>query len=199
MVEVARRCAAEDLFALGPVILTAGGSAFFDLVVDEFGRADIGRESMVLLRSGCYLTQDARHYEEAFRRILQRSDAARELGPGLLNAIELWSHVLSRPEPERAILGFGKRDTGHDAGLPRPLAWFQPGRHERPMPLDAGHVVVTLNDQHAFMDVPPVSPLGVGDMVSVGVSHPCTTFDKWQLLPVVNDQYDVVDMIRTFF
>ena len=136
MVETARRAEAERLFADGPVILTAGGSAFFDLVVRTFGQADIGRGVSVILRSGCYLTQDARHYEVAFRRIAERSGAVRDLGPGLANAIELWAYILSRPEPTRAILGFGKRDTGTDAGLPRPLLWFRPGHHGAPVALE---------------------------------------------------------------
>jgi D-serine dehydratase len=39
----------------------------------------------------------------------------------------------------------------------------------------------------------------VGDLIGLGISHPCTTFDKWRLIPLVNDNYDVVDCIHTFF
>ena len=49
------------------------------------------------------------------------------------------------------------------------------------------------------MTVPEDSPLQVGDMVSFGVGHPCLTFDKWQVLVVVNDEYNVVGAVRTFF
>ena len=59
--------------------------------------------------------------------------------------------------------------------------------------------MVALNDQHAFLDLPPELPLAVGDMAAVGISHPCTTFDKWRLLPVVDDDYTVVEAVRTFF
>jgi D-serine deaminase-like pyridoxal phosphate-dependent protein len=38
----------------------------------------------------------------------------------------------------------------------------------------------------------------VGDWVDCGPSHPCTVFDKWQLLPVV-DGDTVVDLVRTWF
>lgn len=31
------------------------------------------------------------------------------------------------------------------------------------------------------------------------ISHPYITFDKWRLLPLVNDQYDVIDYMQTFF
>jgi D-serine dehydratase len=71
--------------------------------------------------------------------------------------------------------------------------------HEEPQPLADGHEVGSLNDQHALVDVPADSPLAVGDMVACGISHPCTTFDRWQLLPVVDDEYNVVAAVRTFF
>jgi D-serine dehydratase len=199
MVETAARCCAEGLFAAGPVILSAGGSAYFDLVVERFRAAAIGRETMIVLRSGCYLAQDSVLYERAFRRILERSGAARAVGGGLRNALELWSYVLSRPEAARAILGFGKRDVSYDDSMPKPLAWFRPGVHACPETFAATPVVVALNDQHALLDLPPELPLAVGDMVAVGISHPCTTFDKWQLLPVVDDDYTVVEAVRTFF
>jgi D-serine dehydratase len=199
MIETARRCSVEGLFADAPVILTAGGSAFFDLVAKKFAAADIGQETLTVLRSGCYLTQDSAQYERAFRRILERSGAARAVGGGLCNALELWAYVQSRPETTRVILGLGKRDASYDDMLPEPLAWFRPGMHSRPDPFRPRPAIVTLNDQHAFVDVAPDSPLAVGDMVAVGISHPCTTFDKWQLLPVVDEDYNVIEAVRTFF
>jgi D-serine deaminase-like pyridoxal phosphate-dependent protein len=39
----------------------------------------------------------------------------------------------------------------------------------------------------------------VGDVVELGLSHPCTVFDKWPLIPVVDAQERVVDAIRTVF
>ena len=59
--------------------------------------------------------------------------------------------------------------------------------------------VTELNDQHTHMTVPTDSPFRVGDMVAFGVSHPCTTFDKWQLIGIVDDDYNVVSAVRTFF
>jgi D-serine dehydratase len=41
--------------------------------------------------------------------------------------------------------------------------------------------------------------LEVGDLIGCGISHPCTTFDKWPLLLVVDDQYNVQHAINTFF
>jgi D-serine dehydratase len=196
---IAGACAREGLFAEGPVLLSAGGSAFYDLVVDGFGRAEIGRETIVLTRSGCYLTHDSALYKDFFARLETRTPAVEQLGEGLKPALELWAYVQSRPESEKAILTLGKRDASFDAGLPVPTLWFRPGTHERPAPFGEGCTVTELNDQHTHMTVPAESPLTVGDMVAFGVSHPCTTFDKWQYMFIVDDDYRVVSAIRTFF
>ena len=120
-------------------------------------------------------------------------------GDGLKAALELWAYVQSIPEPRLAIATLGKRDVSFDVDMPVPEQWFRPGVHERPQALGAGFAVTGLNDQHAYLELPDDSPLRVGDMLSFGISHPCTTFDKWQLLYVVDDDYRVIEGIRTFF
>ncbi len=196
---VAESCAAEGLFDSGPVVLSAGGSAFYDRVGERLGPAAFGgRETIKPLRSGCYLTHDSIGYDAAFRRIL--GEARLALPPGRLEpALEVWAHVQSRPEPGRTILTMGKRDVSHDAGLPVPLLWFRPGAMDRPEPMPRGHAVLALNDQHCHLGTPGESPLSVGDAVAFGIGHPCTTFDKWGLLMVVDPDYTVVDAVRTFF
>jgi D-serine dehydratase len=94
----------------------------------------------------------------------------------------------------------GKRDVSYD-DLPVPLRWFRPSDRSgrAPTALETGHVATGLNDQHCHMTVPADSPLSVGDMVAFGISHPCLTFDKWQVIPVVDDDYNVIAAIRTFF
>ncbi|EWS63988.1 hypothetical protein Y695_02776 [Hydrogenophaga sp. T4] len=39
----------------------------------------------------------------------------------------------------------------------------------------------------------------LGETVASGISHPCTTFDKWRWMPVVDDTYRVVDAVTTWF
>ena len=58
-----------------------------------------------------------------------------------------------------------------------------------------------LNDQHAYLRVGPAdrSRVDVGTWLEFGISHPCTVFDKWQLIPVIDGDGRVVDLIRTFF
>jgi len=183
-----------------PVILTAGGSQFPDIAAKRLRAIDLGRPCERIVRSGCYLTHDSVHYARAFARMLQRSPELELPGSlALAPALELWACVQSRPEQTLAFANFGKRDTGADLGLPEPLSWYRFGLHAAPAAIPAGHRVTELNDQHAFLELPADSPLRVGDMMAFGISHPCTTFDKWQVLPVVNDAYDVVDAVRTFF
>ena len=68
-----------------------------------------------------------------------------------------------------------------------------------PVAVPPGHLVTGHNDQHTHMTVPVDSPLQVGDMVSFGIGQPCLTFDKWQVLVVVDADYTVVGAVRTFF
>jgi len=202
LVEIALACERRDLFAPGQVIISAGGSAFYDLVVERFSKAGIVREFLVVTRSGCYLTHDSKMYREAFAEIRKRAPGLDNLGPGLIPALEVWAYVQSRPEPAKAILTAGKRDVSYDMDLPVPLKWLRPSAEvdaRAIAQLGEGYMVTGLNDQHCHMTVPPDSPLDVGDMVALGISHPCTTFDKWQVIPLVDDDYTVVSAIRTFF
>lgn len=199
LVDLARACAREDLFAPGPVFLTAGGSSYFDLVTKAFAAADLGRETRILLRSGCYLSHDSGMYTQAFADLRARMPEVDDLGPGLRPALEVWAQVQSIPEPGRAFATMGKRDVSFDSGLPRPERWFRLGLHQAPQALGDAFTVTALNDQHAFLEMPDDGPLEVGDMIGFGISHPCTTFDRWQLLYVVDDDYRVIEAIRTFF
>jgi D-serine dehydratase len=199
LVEIAHACAAQSLFAPGKVLLSAGGSAFFDQVTKALRASGLEREVEVVLRSGCYLTHDSKMYRQFFDQMRDRGPEIDRFGDGLQAALELWAHVQSTPEPGLAIATLGKRDISFDAHMPVPEQWFRPGFHQCPQALGAGFEVVGLNDQHAHLALPDDSPLRVGDMVSFGISHPCTTFDKWQLLYVVDDDYRVIEGIRTFF
>jgi D-serine deaminase-like pyridoxal phosphate-dependent protein len=186
MVALAARLDAGGSFAGAPeILLTAGGSSLFDRVVERLGGAgDLSRPVRVVLRSGCYLTHDDGRYART-------SPLAGELRP----ALELWARVLSCPEPGLAICGFGKRDAAYDLDLPVPREVRRDGA--RPAPA-AGLEVAALNDQHAFVR-DPRGALRVGDVLVSGISHPCTAFDKWSLIPVVDEHDRVVDAVRTLF
>ncbi|MVW71323.1 amino acid deaminase [Bordetella sp. 15P40C-2] len=204
MVATVQACESAGIFADGPVLLSAGGSSFYDLVTQHFSALNLSREHLVLTRSGCYLTHDAHLYKQAFARLQERSPDVRELGDGLMPALEVWAYVQSRPEPGKLIANLGKRDISPDH-MPPVTAWFRPSADagspdvSRVAALPAGHIVTQLDDQHCHMTVPTDSPLQVGDMVCFGISHPCLTFDKWEAIMMVNRHYDIVGAVRTYF
>jgi D-serine dehydratase len=145
----------------------------------------------VVLRSGCYLTHDHGVYESA------SPDAEDRWGFGSFEpALEVWARVVSRPESELALLNAGRRDVSHDAGLPVPLR----AHHRDGACVDVSSAKVTApRDQHAFLRIGADSDLTVGDLVGLGVSHPCRTFDRWRLLLLVDEDYNVVGSVRTYF
>jgi D-serine dehydratase len=198
MVKAAEGCARRGLFAEEPVILTAGGSAYYDLVAEVFSKADLGRPSRVVLRSGCYLTHDHQLYANYIEHIIARSPMLPTQTVRPTPALEVWASVQSVPESGLAICSVGKRDISFDIHLPIPVAWCRLGRDRDSQPLE-GHVVTGLNDQHAMVRRPPDSPLRVGDLVGFGISHPCTTFDRWPLLYLIDEGGAVLEGIRTFF
>lgn len=199
LTSVAMTCADENLYAPGPILLSAGGSAFYDLVAETLSAAQLGGRQKVILRSGCYLTHDTGIYQRLDEALRSRLTNSKQLGPGPIPALEIWTYVQSVPESNLAILTAGRRDCGHDAGLPVPLKRFRPSEDIAPVQLNDDYQLTGLNDQHAYMRIPSTSSLRVGDMVALGISHPCTTFDKWRILFLVDDHYQITSAVETFF
>ena len=189
---------AHSLLRAERIILTGAGSAWFDLVAEEWTGLDMGRPLDIILRPGCYLTHDVGIYKAAEARIHASNPVARSMQTSLLPALQLWAYVLSIPEPGLAILGLGKRDAAFDAGLPIPAMHYRPGT-EAPVATPADWQLTAMMDQHAFMKVAADADLQVGDMLALDISHPCLTFDKWRQLLVVDDNYAVIDAVETFF
>lgn len=177
----------------GEIVVSAGGSVFFDVVADRLREHwPSGADVRVVLRSGCYLTHDDGIYDRN-SPFAGRGDPAQRFRA----AIELWAAVLSRPEPALALLGFGRRDASIDAGLPVPRSARAPSGE--PIESEGRMEVIRLNDQHAFCRIDPGLRLEVGDLVACGISHPCTALDKWRVIPVVDEDLRVVEAIATFF
>lgn len=194
-----RTIAADGLYGAGPAMITAGGSAYPDLVVEHLGHlADHdhrGGATSVILRSGAY----AIHDDGFYAGISPLADG--RASPSLRSAMHGWARTISRPEAELALLDAGKRDLPFDEGLPVP----QRTTNSDADGLPHAAAVTALNDQHAFLRLPGAGAgdLPVGTVVRLGLSHPCTAFDKWRLIPVVDDagalHPRVVDLIHTFF
>ncbi len=177
------------------VIVTCGGSAYFDQVAEALAAPwTDGLPVTPVLRSGAYLTHDDGLYRtmSPFGRSHRLAGGERAFRP----AMRIWSQVTSRPEPDLALLTMGRRDVSFDQHFPEPQVIR--GRNGEMRTL-AHCQVTSLADQHAFLAVEPAAgEVGIGDWIGFGLSHPCTVFDKWPLIPVV-DGTEVVDLIRTFF
>ncbi|WRZ90911.1 amino acid deaminase [Streptomyces sp. NBC_01007] len=175
---------------LDTIVVSAGGSAWFDAVADVFAEIpELSLPVLKLLRSGAYVSHDDGHYRKLTPFVRVPEEGA------LHPAFRLWSQVVSRPSPEQAFTNAGKRDAAYDLGLPFAQVVRRDGA-ERPA---AGIEVSGLSDQHAWLRTAPGADLEVGDWFGMGLSHPCTSFDKWQLIPLVEADGTVVDYIRTFF
>jgi D-serine dehydratase len=192
---VAQACDREALFEADEVLVSAGGSGIFDLVAARL-HLDLRRPVRGLLRSGCYVTHDHGHYQRLVQRVNERCGCS----DGLKPALQLWACVQSLPEPGLAILGAGRRDVGFDMGLPQPIG-FAPIGARQVEAADPQWCISALNDQHAYLRVDSArrAALAVGDRVVLGISHPCTTFDKWHWMPIVDAALDVVDAVSIHF
>jgi D-serine dehydratase len=190
--EVLTEITPRDLPSAQELILSAGGSAYFDLVAKAFDEFDFFLPTRIVLRSGCYLTHDSRMYQQSHEQMLNRGWR----GPQFEAAFEIWSYVQSVPEKGLTILTMGKRDCPYDYFLPTPLRMYRTNHDEREL---SGCQIFKVNDQHAYMTFPETTDVRFGDRIVCGISHPCTAFDKWRFIPVVNDDYDVEDGLITYF
>ncbi|POX51515.1 amino acid deaminase [Streptomyces sp. Ru71] len=175
---------------LDEIVVSAGGSAWFDAVAEVFAEVSgLSAPVLKLLRSGAYVSHDDGHYRRLtpFNRVPEEG--------ALEPAFRLWAQVVSRPSPGQAFLNAGKRDAAYDLDLPV----AQVVRRDGAECAAAGIEVTGLSDQHAWLRTAPEAELEVGDWVGLGLSHPCTSFDKWPLIPVAEADGTVVDYIRTFF
>ena len=193
--EVVRACEREILFEGDEVLVTAGGSAVFDLVLPLLRLQGLSRPLLGVLRSGCYITHDHGNYARFLLQLEKREGLDSSLRP----ALEVWAMVQSVPEPGLALLTCGRRDISYDLEMPIPQRYAARGeRQVSTVPAD--WKISALNDQHAYLRFDPAGLVpAVGDRVGLGISHPCTTFDKWRWLPLVEDDWSITGAVSTRF
>ena len=193
--EVVKACDQQNLFEGDELLITAGGSAVFDLVIPLLRLQDLQRPMLGVLRSGCYITHDHGNYARFLRLVEQREGLDASLRP----ALEVWAMVQSVPEPGLALLTCGRRDVSYDLEMPLPQRHAaRASRQVNAVPAD--WKISALNDQHAYLRFDPAGLMPqVGDRVSLGISHPCTTFDKWRWLPLVEDDGAITGAVATRF
>jgi D-serine dehydratase len=168
-----------------PLIVTAGGSVYFDLVVKAL-QPVLGHDgnTRLVLRSGAIFFHDHGTYERGLASLDSRNGfdvggQVQSAGKTFAPALRVWAEVLSRPEPGLAICGMGLRDVAMDQGLPRPLALYRDGTRRADL---KGAAVTKLNDQHAFVELGGHDDVAIGDAVEFGISHPCTCLDRHAVL-----------------
>ena len=195
--QLAVACEKENLFENDEILLTAGGSAIFDLVAQHL-KPQLHLPTRGILRSGCYLTHDHVQYRKMLKCVGERLQLTETLRP----ALEIISSVQSCPEPGLALLTMGKRDVSYDMDLP--VAIWRANMGDQEVSGVPSHWEITaLNDQHAYLKFNPAASVSekphVGQLIGSGISHPCTTFDKWRWMPIVDDHYAVMSAVSIRF
>jgi len=196
LVGLAMQLQDSGAFAIAKPIITASGSAWYDLIAESFEARNAQGRFLSVLRPGSYVAHDHGIYKEAQCCVLERRS---DLHEGLRPALEVWALVQSMPEPGFAVIALGKRDVAYDAGLPVPLKRYKPEADLVTGDDVSACKVTAVMDQHAFMTVAPGVELRVGDVIAFGTSHPCLTFDKWRVGCLVDEGLRVVELMETCF
>nr|WP_264477775.1 amino acid deaminase [Halomonas malpeensis] len=196
LVEVARTLHEQGRFTVAAPLVTASGSAWYDVIAESFHAAKLTGRLTPVLRPGCYVVHDHGLYREAQAAVLaRRGDLTSALEP----ALEVLAQVQSLPEPGLAIVALGKRDIGYDH-LPFPLRRYREGGTANQILSTEGWTLTKLMDQHAFVQLPrDTQDVAIGDIIAFSVSHPCLTFDKWRQLLLVDEALDVKACLSTCF
>ncbi|MCW8345743.1 amino acid deaminase [Vibrio sp. ZSDZ65] len=194
-IQLGRQLLSDKLLPPLP-ILTGAGSAWYDVVAETLANLD---DFEAIIRPGCYVIHDTGIYLEAQEKVMARaqknSGFACDLGGDLTSSLEVWAYVISRPEPNKAVVGLGKRDVAFDAGLPTAERRYRNGKA-----LPVNDITTTnVMDQHTFLAIPTDSDIQVGDMIAFSTSHPCLTFDKWRYIAISNDEHVVEQWVETAF
>ncbi|GAA4377111.1 alanine racemase [Paeniglutamicibacter cryotolerans] len=147
-------------------IFSIGGSAFQDRAALFLPGGTVEN----VLRSGCYVVHDHGTYAN--------------ISPvkGLTAAARVRAQVISAPEEGRVMINAGKRELAYDAGLPVLLVAYRAGA---PIAGAAG-TATRLFDHHLILE--ECAGLVVGDLVDLGISHPCSVFDRWRDAVAVSAQ-----------
>jgi len=179
----------------GHYLISAGGSRYFDRVTEVLTRPlgkSIALPFTVILRSGCYVIHDNGIYQATSPLDDQSAMPGEQLR--LHPAGQVWCEIVSVPEPGLAIVNAGRRDISFDAGMPTPLYIAPPGGEVSAAPPD--WAITKLDDQHGYLRAQECT---IGMRVGLGFSHPCTAFDKWSQILLVDDNYRITAVVPTGF
>ncbi|CAL8074528.1 unnamed protein product [Orchesella dallaii] len=194
-------------FSSTNVIITGAGTSWFDVVAEEFQKFEQTFSAGTLqkiLRSGCYLIYDIGLYEKVEKRVLEmklgRENQFSILNETLKPSLKIWAYVHSIPESDLAIIGMGRRDVATDSGYPVPYLHFRPGNSSDSIcKVNDLWKIFHMMDQHAYMRINKTDDIQVGDILSFDIYHPCTTMDKWKNVLLIDDDFNVIDVLNSGF
>ena len=168
------------------------------MVAEVFSAAGFGDSAEIVLRPGCYLTHDVGSYRKAQQRILDNNPIAHHMTSGLIPALHVWAYVQSIPEAKRRSSGWAGAMRHSIPGFPCLRCIIGPAA-SAPQTAPAHWETTKLMDQHAYLKIAAGDDIQVGDMIGFDICHPCLTFDKWRALPIVDAEFNVIEVIQTFF
>jgi len=172
-----------------PVVVSAGGSMYFDRVVDHLAECGTGID--IVIRPGGYVTHDSLMYE---RTSPWGSERASSDGPRLRPALSVWASVLSHIDDRQLVVGMGRRDAPDDCGLP-----VLDNDDDSLLPGPGPGTVTSLYDHHAVVELSAGSAPAAGATISFGISHPCTAFQRWPVIPTIDAEGAILGAVQTFF
>ena len=189
-------------FSGDEVILSAGSSTSFDQTIRRFGHLAKDKGVRIVVRGGAFLALDHGFYRRRALDMDKRGKLALPGGKtgsasGFKPGLELWAAVQSLPDPRVAIMGMGMRDLPYDIELPIPLQRFRDGKLAEE--LGSGWKMTKSNDQHCYVEYPEGADIRIGDILSFGISHTSTAFDKWDVVWRIADDFTVTGAVKTFF
>ena len=193
--DVARTLHGRGLADRDELLLSAGGSIFFDRVIAAFAplRAEIpGLE--IVLRSGGYISHDAGRHHRLSPLDGRRPDGEETPAAGGADAVGVGAVGARARARHRRHRQAGRPLRRRTADTQAPV----PGGQRRRGRLATARVT-KLMDQHALVDLDPDQPVAPGDIMSFGVCHPCAAFDRWRFLPLIDADGTVVDGVVTSF
>ena len=197
----------NNFFNSKEIILSGGGSEYFDLVVASFKKYRNIKNLKLVIRPGSFLAYGHGYYTKRLDEIDKRGGLFFNNNNNNIKAtnlfspsLELWAYIISIQDKNMAILNFGKRDVSFDLGYPVPLAIYRKSKLIIKLDSKKKNLIIRrLNDQHAFLDYSGYDNIQIGDLIKFGISHPCITIDKWSFFYMCDEKYNIKEALKTFF
>jgi D-serine dehydratase len=153
-----------------------------------------------VLRSGCYVTSDHGMYLDACSANSTNAKASTR-APACARRWKSGAWCSRVPNPAWRSWRWASATPPTTPACRSPAV---PPPRSGHAALPAGRLRDRQDERPACLPAPagrtdPCALLAVGDLVGCGISHPCTTFDRWPLLLGVDDDYAVRFGLNTFF